>query len=396
MNQKHTLDYLLKKIIRSGIGKTRYIMAATGLTIAMLLILCAVQIQFDYYELLNGKNNRDSIANFLVVNKIINGNSRDNTISKESIEDLKKQPFIDEVGQLTSSRFKVSAQSPSDNFPFYTELFLESVPEQFLDVKSDKWKWETGSTDIPLIIPNQFLDMYNFGFAPSQGLPQLTQSLVMALPVVINVTFQGVPIRFIGHVVGFSDRISSVLVPDNFLKMANRQFSGSPESQPSRVVISTKDPGNPLLVKYLQDKGFTTDADKTRFSKYRKIVNTIVGASSATGVVMLLFALLVFSLFIQLTIASTSKEISLLITIGAAPRQLQAFLMKQFLPLNIIIILGSLVIVVLGQFFLESFLRNQNMFISQWLSVYTIATAFIILSVLWLVNYFTIKKYIGS
>ena len=111
---------------------------------------------------------------------------------------------------------------------------------------------------------------------------------------------------------------------------------------------------------------------------------------------MLLFALLVFSLFIQLTIASTSKEINLLITIGAAPRQLQAFLMKQFLPLNIIIIFVSLVVLAVGQFFLESFLQSQNMFINQWLSLYTIATALIILMVLWLVNYFTIKKYIRS
>ena len=176
--------------------------------------------------------------------------------------------------------------------------------------------------------------------------------------------------------------------------MANKQFANSAEARPSRVVIRTKDPGSPQLVKYLQDNGLATDADKTRFSKYRKIVNTIVAASSATGIVMLLFALLVFSLFIQLTIASTRREINLLITIGAAPRQLQIFLMKQFLPLNIIIILGSLLAVAIGQYFLEIFLRNQNMFVNQWLSVYTILSALAILVVLWLVNYFTIKKYI--
>lgn len=111
---------------------------------------------------------------------------------------------------------------------------------------------------------------------------------------------------------------------------------------------------------------------------------------------MLLFALLVFSLFIQLTIASTSKEINLLITIGAAPRQLQTFLMKQFLPLNIIIVLLSLVAVAIGQFFLGNLLQNQNMYVSQWLSGYTILAAFVILAVLWFVNLSTIKKYIRS
>ncbi len=396
MNQKQTLDFLLKKIIRSGIGKVRYAMAATGLTIAMLLILSAVQIQVNYNELLYGKNNRDSIANFLVVSKVINGNSRDNTLSTEAINNLKKQPLVDDIGLLTASRFKVSAQSPSVNIPFYTDLFFESVPDEFLDVKSESWKWENGSTTIPVIIPNQFLDLYNFGFAPSQGLPQLTQNMVMALPIVLNVTYQGLPVRFTGRVVGFSDRISSVLVPDNFLKMANKQFGNQGETRPSRVVIKTKDPGNPKLVQYLKDNGLATDADKTRFSKYRQIVGAIVGASSVTGLVMLLFALLVFSLFIQLTIASTRHEINLLITIGASPRQLQKFLMKQFLPLNIVIVLACLMAVAMGQFGLSSFLQGQNMFIDQWPSYFTIAGAALILTVLWFVNHFTIRKYIGS
>lgn len=396
MSQLQQLHILFRKIIRSGIGKSKYIAAAVGLTVAMVLILSAVQIQVNYNELLYGKNNKDSIANFLVLSKVINGNTIDNTISDDLIADLRKQPFVEDVGLLTSSRFKVSAQSPSDNLPFYTDLFFESVPDEFLDVKSDKWKWEMGSTDIPVIIPNQFLDLYNFGFAPSQGLPQLTPSLVMALPIVININYNGIPVRFTGHVVGFSDRISSVLVPDNFLKTANKQFANNQQTKPSRVVIKTKDPGNPLLVQYLKANGLTTDADKTRFSKYRKIVHTIVGASSVTGLVMLLFALLVFSLFIQLTISSAKKEITLLITLGTSPKHLQYFLMRQFMPVNIIIIILSVGLVAAGQCIIANLLLNQNMFIDQWLSVYTILVAILILAVLWIVNRFTIKKYINA
>jgi hypothetical protein len=231
----------------------------------------------------------------------------------------------------------------------------------------------------PLIIPNQFLDLYNFGFAPSQNLSQLTQSMVMALPIVLNVTFQGQPIRFTGKVVGFSDRISSVLVPQNFLEMANKQFRTQPgEMKPSRVVIKTNDPGNPELVKYLKENELVTDADKTRFSQYRRIVNTVVSASWITGAVMLLFALLVFSLFIQLTIASTKNEINLLITIGTSPKQLQRFLMKQFVPSNVIITLLCLAVVTILQLILQAFLQKQNMYINPAVSPYTIGSAVLI------------------
>ena len=115
---------------------------------------------------------------------------------------------------------------------------------------------------------------------------------------------------------------------------ANAKFGTDKNINPSRVVIKTKDPGNPQLVQYLKDHGLTTDSDKTRFSKYRQIVNMVVNISWLTGAVMLAFALLIFTLFIQLTIASSKEDIALLITLGAAPKQLHKFLMKQFFSIK--------------------------------------------------------------
>jgi hypothetical protein len=62
--------------------------------IAMLLILSAVQIQVNYNELLYGKTNQDSIANFLVINKQVNGNSTNNTLSDPELTKLKQQPLL--------------------------------------------------------------------------------------------------------------------------------------------------------------------------------------------------------------------------------------------------------------------------------------------------------------
>ncbi len=369
--------------------------AGAGLSIALLLILSAVQIQANYHELLYGAGNQDSIANFLVINKKIDGNNISNTLSAADINKLKSQFFVETIGQLTSSRFKVSAQSPSERFPFYTDLFFESVPNEFIDVHSTDWTWKQGSTNIPMIIPNQFLDLYNFGFAPSQNLIQLTQSMVMALPVVINIHHNGQVVPFTGRVVGFSDRISSVLVPQNFLDWANSQFGSQQAGETSRVVIKTKDPGNPALVQYLKENSLVTDADKTRFSKYRQIVNAVVSASWVTGAIMLLFALLVLSLFIQLTISSTKKEIGLLVTLGASPKQLQQFLLQQFLPVNIMITFIALLIIAILQWWVQQLLATQNMLVSPWISIYTLLAAVSIVIVLWWVNYRTIKKYIS-
>jgi hypothetical protein len=389
------LNQLLRKLIRTSAGHTRFILAVVGLSVALLLILSAVQIQADYNDLLYGKTNQDSVANFLVINKAVNDKTVGATnLTDAEIADLKEQSFVDAIGVLTPCHFKVEAQFISDQLPIRSDIFFESVPDEFIDVQNKDWRWNNESKFIPMIIPHMFLDMFNFGFAASQDLPQLTEDFVKNLPIQIRIRTSVGPQFFYGKVVGFSDRISSVLVPQPFMDWANKQFGTKQDDKPSRVVIRTKDPGNPQLVSYLESHGLTTDTEKTRFSKYRQIVNTVVNISWVTGATMLLFALLIFTLFIQLTVASAKDEISLLVTIGASPRQLQQFLMKRFFPPNIVIMAVVLIILSVLQFLLGKFLERQKIFVSSYLSYTTLITGGIILAVLWFVNHQSIKKYI--
>jgi cell shape-determining protein MreD len=80
--------------------------------------------------------------------------------------------------------------------------------------------------------------------------------------------------------------------------------------------------------------------------------------------------------------------------LGTSPKQLQRFLMKQFLPANILITVICVVAVAVLQYFLQQYLQTQNMNVSPWISYYTIIADVLILFVLWIVNRSTINKYI--
>lgn len=390
------LNHLLKKIIKSGAGRMRYILAMAGLGIALVLILAAIQLQTNYNTLLHGNNVQDSIANFLVVNKIVSDNNAGKTqLSEEEIEGLKNQNFIDAVGIVTPSRFKVSASGGS-SLPFYTDMFFESVPDNFLDIESKDWQWNEQSQFIPIVIPNMFLDLYNFGFASSQNLPQLSHDLIKQIPIQLNIQTAAGNKTYFARVVGFSDRISSILVPQTFMDWANEHFATEAPKGASRVIIRTKDPSNPQLTDYLKQHNLVTDSDKTRFSKYRKVVSYVVSISWFTGAAMFMFALLVFSLFIELTIASCKEEIKLLITLGSSPKQLKHFLMKQFFPANVLIMVVVLIVMSGLQLLLQHFLLSQNMIISSFLSPITVASAILVLFVLWLVHRRTLGRQIKA
>jgi hypothetical protein len=390
------LDQLLKKLIRNAAGQTKFVLAVIGLSTALILILSAVQLQSNYYELLNGKNNQDSIANFLVVNKsLTDQNVGSSSLSEKELTDLKKQPFTESIGTLTASRYKASIQSNSQLFPFYTDIAFESVPEEFIDVNTKEWHWDEQALFLPIIVPNQFLDFYNFQYSFSQNLPQLTPQVVKMVSFKVNIQGKGQSYHLNGRVVGFSNRISSMLVPQNFMDWANSKFSTMTiQQQPSRVIIKTKDAGNPELNNYLKKTGLITDADKTRFSRYRQVVDFVVNISGITGLLMFTFALLIFSLFIQLTIASCKEEIELLILIGNSPKNIGRFLMKRFFPPNVFIILIGLLSVTIAQYFFANYLIAKQVILSPYLSGYTILAAILVLIVIAVVNYITIQKYL--
>lgn len=389
------LDKLLKKLIRTGTGRKRFMAAMIGLSVAMLLILAAVQIQANYTSLLKGKSNQDSVANFLVVNKLLtDANLGASYLTDTDIQQLKKQPFVSSLGLLTPSRFKASIQSSSDRFPFYTDIAFESVPNDFIDVNTEHWHWSETDPYIPIIAPNMFLDFYNFQFSFSQNLPQLTQQVVKMLVFNVNIYGPNGQLTLKGRVVGFSDRISSLLVPESFMQWGNDHFGKQPNAQPSRVVIRTNDPGNPALVQYLKDNHLVTDADKTRFSRYRQIVNLVVNISWLTGAVLFLFALLIFTLFIQLTIASCKEEIGLLVTLGASPGQLRKFLIRQFFPPAIWMLGISLLFITILQYAAYKWLNSQHISIDSNPSIYTFCTALAVVLVIYFVNHSTIKSYV--
>ena len=390
------LNQLLKKLIKNSAGHAKFAVAVIGLSVATLLILSAVQLQSNYHELLNGKKNQDSIANFLVVNKsLTDQNVGASSLSASQLNDLQKQPFTESIGTLTASRYKASIQSNSSLFPFYTDIAFESVPAEFIDVSTKDWHWDEHSSFLPIIVPNQFLDFYNFQYSFSQNLPQLTPQVVKMVSFKVTLQGSGQTFSLNGRVVGFSNRISSMLVPQNFMDWANTRFSTTNSfQQPSRVIIKTKDPGNPALINYLKKEGLITDLDKTRFSRYRQVVDFVVNISSITGILMFTFALLIFSLFIQLTISSCKEEIELLILIGNSPKSIGRFLMKRFFPPNVFIVLIGLLVITIAQYFLADYLIDKQIILNSLVSNVTILAAILLLIVLAIVNYYTIQKYL--
>ena len=120
------------------------------------------------------KNNSAIISKKVSVFKTMNKDKI--YFSKPEIDEMQEQEFVKEVSKFNFATFKIKAYSPkSKEVPvFYTDLFFESIPEKYLDIQPDDWEWSEDKNFIPIIIPEYYLKLYNFGFAESQNLPVIS------------------------------------------------------------------------------------------------------------------------------------------------------------------------------------------------------------------------------
>ncbi|RMG83389.1 MAG: FtsX-like permease family protein [Bacteroidetes bacterium] len=351
--------HLLQKILWEGKGKWQVVGAVIGAFIGLFLMVTAIQLYFDMQRLMAGDANPDD--HFIQINKkvsVFNTFGVKSTFTDEEIAEIESQPFVLSVGAFTPNRFKANASSKM--MRFYTELFFEAVPDDFLDLDEPRFRWREGQAELPIILSRDYLALYNFGFAPSQGLPQFTANTIQKVSFDINVSGNGLRKTFEGRIVGFSDRINSVLVPYDFMTWANNAFGSGQDAEPSRLILQVENPLSRELTDFIQEKGYEVSSGRLIGGQFSVLLKLAAGAIATIGFLLLLLSALVFLLNFQLVISRSAPEIRLLLQVGYKAAQISRVLVR-----NVAIlfagVLGAVLVAVFGaRFFWVQWLSGQG------------------------------------
>ena len=171
---------LLWKLLRCHLSPAQLVGFALAGVVGMTILLTSWQAYRDIRPLLTAP---DAIVrgDFLVLSKRVGAlqtlglGSTD--FAPAEIADLEAQPFVRAVGAFTPADYRIAGSVGAGSMRFSTYLFFESVPDRFLDIRPGEWHYEAGSREVPIIIPRNYVNLYNYGFARSQGLPQLSEGL---------------------------------------------------------------------------------------------------------------------------------------------------------------------------------------------------------------------------
>lgn len=353
---------LIWKLLRQHISVAQFVGFFFANLVGMLIILLGVQFYTDTQAVYNGE---DSFMrpDFIIVNKPVSTVASylgaSSGFSEDEIEDLKEQDFVEELGSFTPSNFEVSASFRAKGMAsFSTEMFFESVPDNFVDVVTEEWTYSEGDKRIPIILPRNYLDLYNFGFAQSRNLPELSEGILgmVNLQITIGGRYGD---NYEGRIAGFSSRLNTILVPESFMKWANGRYGTEDDSgRPTRLIMKVKNPTDENITAYLNEKGYVTDQDKLDASKTTFVLRVIVGIVMGVGAIICILSFYILMLSVYLLVQKNSDKLQNLLLIGYSTAKVS--LPYQFLTIGLniaVFILAFVILLVVRGFYMNMFVE---------------------------------------
>ena len=273
---------------------------------------------------------------------------KSSTFSQTEIDEIEEQPFTRGVGEFTPSQFKVSAGVGMEQLGLNlsTAMFFESVPDKYVDTNLDGWHFEPGQEEIPIIIPRNYLNLYNFGFAQSRSLPQISEGVINMVNLEVRIHGGGKRDTYKGKIAGFSNRLNTILVPESFMTWANIHYGdGGIRKEPSRLIVEVNNPTDDRIAQFFRERGYDTEDDKLDAGKTTWFLKVIVGIVLSVGLLISALSFYILMLSIYLLLQKNTTKLENLLLIGYGPNRVAFPYQSLTIALNAIVLVLSVCIV---------------------------------------------------
>ncbi len=371
---------MLKKLLFQQQDKKQLFIAMIGAFLGITFLITSIHYLVKINKF--GKGADILGPNTIIVQKKV-GNSNTLGISKtdftlKEIEKIKAEPFIKDAKPVISNNFDISLRTDDPMVPYFrTDVFVQTIDESFLDVDLKNWTWKEGDDFVPIIMPREFLVMLNT-FMSAQGIPQVSDDLAKQIQFEFwlsnkdNSKKEDIKAR----IVGFTNSVSSLLVPKSFMEYGNKKFSDGKPQKITQIMISGEESEFGLVEQLLQKRGLETKNAQMVIGRLKSIVGTLFMVVLGVSIVAVFLSGLVLIQYMQLLISKNAYAVKTLLRIGYHPKDITRLFFLYFIKIFGIITVIGFVLFILLKFFID------KMFISGGLYIDTDITLISILALL--------------
>lgn len=339
---------LVWKLLRQHISIPQFAGFFFANLFGMLIVLLGYQFYRDVTPVFTAEDSFMK-ADYMILNKKIGMGGtlsrRSNSFSQDEVEDLEGQPFAEKVGAFTSTEYKVDAHmGVQGTNVLNSELFFESIPDAFIDMPKKDWTYKPGSKEVPIILPRTYITMYNFGFAQSHSLPKISDGLMGMIDFSIFIQGNGHKDAYKGKVIGFSSRLSSILVPQAFMEWSNAYYAPDSHTDPTRLILQAENPADEQVTKYLDQNGYEAEDSNMNAEKTTYFLRMMVSMVMVVGLIISILSFYILMLSIYLLVQKNSDKLENLLLIGYRPSQVARPYQLLTISLNFAVLLMAWVV----------------------------------------------------
>lgn len=311
--------HIITRLLRKNLSVAQLTGFIISNFVGLAIVVAGIQLYADMSPIWQDTDSFIS-KDYLIVNKRITASNtlgEDARFTPAEIAQLRAQPWVRSVAPFTSSHYHVAASVQGGSHALSTAMFFEAVPDSMLDINPAQWRFTPGQKDVPIIISKDYLTLYNFGFASSAGLPRLSEQIMGSIPMSLTLSNDaGTTAETMqGRIVGFSNRLNTILVPESFMTWSNTRFSNGKPQPPSRLIVDVSSPGDVAIDAYLEEHSLESAGDKSA-SQAAFLLNIVTAIVMAVGTIITLLSIFILMLSVSLLMLKNRDKLNLLLDLG--------------------------------------------------------------------------------
>lgn len=346
---------LMWKLLKKHISPAQLVGFSLASLIGLTIVILAVQFHQDVRPIFNDEDSFFK-KDYLIITKSVSTagtllGSKSN-FSPDNIADIEAQPWCRKVGKFSSNDYSLYATlgvGGAGGRAMGTMLFFESIPTEFIDVADRDWRFDPHKPEVPVIMSRDYLSLYNFGFAASQGLPQVSEGIVSSVPLEFTLRGNGNIDVLKGRIVGFSNRLNTIVVPEDFMRWSNERYGSGIDRAPSRLIVEVNSPGDVKMQEYLNEHGYQVAGDKMQQGKAQYFLTLVVTIVIIVGIIISLLSFFVLMLSIYLLLQKNTKKLQDLLLLGYSPAQVSRTYIRMVAAINAAVLVLAVIIMLVAR-----------------------------------------------
>ncbi len=386
---------MLSKLLFRNQDKKQLIIAMIGSFLGITFLITSIHYLIKVNEF--GEGTDILGPNTLIVQKQVNTSSSLNLVktdfSQKEIAMLKQEKYIIDVKPVISNNFDVLFATADPMVPkFSSDVFIQTVDPDFLDVKSDKWKWNVGDTVVPIILPRDFLVMLNT-FMSAQGIPQISDELAKDIKFKLRISNETSEREYINaQIIGFTNEVASILVPESFMNYGNEKYGNLTEQKITQLMISGTENEFGLVEELLKENHLESKNSQMVVGRLKSMVGTLILVVLGISILTVFLSGLVLIQYAQLLMSRNAYEVRTLLRLGFAPKKIINKFFFYFIKIFGWVSAFGIAVFLLFKYFLDALFEEGGLYIGTEITYYSFGALLLAYLLFALASFLNVKR----